>query len=95
VDIGNPAQTNYVQLDTGSFELWVNPDCSNLGASTDVRFCKAVGSYNPSSSSSAVITQSTKILKYGIGQANIQYIQDDITFGTSKFVLLRVSHPDG
>lgn len=80
MDIGNPAQPNFVQLDTGSFELWVNPDCSKLSAAADVRFCQAVGSYKPSNSSTAVVTQSTKSLRYGIGSANIQYVVDDIAF---------------
>ncbi|KAI5919300.1 aspartic peptidase domain-containing protein [Camillea tinctor] len=76
--IGTPAQEVYVQLDTGSFELWVNPDCSNLQGSADVRFCQAVGHYNPSSSSTAVKVAGTKTLRYGIGSASIQYVVDNI-----------------
>ncbi|KAI1105648.1 acid protease [Jackrogersella minutella] len=78
LDIGNPAQQIYVQLDTGSFELWVNPDCSDLQGSVDIKFCQAVGHYNPSSSSSAVQMAGTKTLQYGIGSAQIQYVADDI-----------------
>ncbi|KAI5856795.1 acid protease [Durotheca rogersii] len=78
LDIGTPPQQVYVQLDTGSFELWVNPDCSNLKGSADVRFCRAVGHYNPSSSSTAKQVAGTKTLRYGIGSALIQYVQDDI-----------------
>ncbi|KAI1085432.1 acid protease [Whalleya microplaca] len=78
LDIGTPPQEVYVQLDTGSFELWVNPDCSDLEGSADVRFCKAVGHYNPSSSSTAAKVTGTKVLRYGIGSANIQYVTDDI-----------------
>ncbi|KAI0597604.1 aspartic peptidase domain-containing protein [Biscogniauxia sp. FL1348] len=76
--IGTPPQEVYVQLDTGSFELWVNPDCSNLQGSADVRFCQAVGHYDPSSSSSAVKVAGTKTLRYGIGSASIQYVVDNI-----------------
>ncbi|KAI1844743.1 hypothetical protein JX266_009199 [Neoarthrinium moseri] len=90
LDIGNPPQPNYVQLDTGSFELWVNPDCSTLEATSDIRFCQAVGSYNPSSSSSSVVSTSTKTLRYGIGSANIQYVTDDITFAGSNSQLKSV-----
>ncbi|KAI0834486.1 acid protease [Hypoxylon sp. FL0890] len=78
LDIGTPAQQVYVQLDTGSFELWVNPDCSDLQGSADVRFCRAVGHYEPSSSSSATQVAGTKTLRYGIGSAQVQYVTDDI-----------------
>ncbi|KAI0127551.1 eukaryotic aspartyl protease [Xylariales sp. AK1849] len=90
LNIGNPAQPNYVQLDTGSFELWVNPECSNLDSSADLQFCQAVGSYVPASSDSAVVTTSTKTLRYGIGTANIQYVTDDITFAESDTQLQNV-----
>lgn len=87
LNIGSPGQPNYVQLDTGSFELWVNPDCTNLDATSDQRFCRAVGSYDPYSSSSADVTSSTKTLRYGIGSASIQYIKDDIGFEGSNVTL--------
>lgn len=77
LNIGTPAQQVYVQLDTGSFELWVNPTCSNLD-SADETFCNAVGSYETSQSSTAVDMDSTKTLYYGIGSANISYFQDSI-----------------
>ncbi|KAK8058576.1 eukaryotic aspartyl protease [Apiospora phragmitis] len=90
LDIGNPPQPNYVQLDTGSFELWVNPDCTNLGTTSDTRFCQAVGSYVPSKSNTANVMQATKTLRYGIGSANIQYVTDDIGFQNSKNALKNV-----
>ncbi|KAI1150578.1 aspartic peptidase domain-containing protein [Nemania diffusa] len=78
LNIGTPAQEVYVQLDTGSFELWVNPNCTNLEGTSDVAFCNAIGRYDPSSSSSAVESSSTKTLRYGIGSANIQYVTDTV-----------------
>ncbi|KAI1393179.1 acid protease [Hypoxylon trugodes] len=78
LDIGTPAQQVYVQLDTGSFELWVNPDCSDLQGSADIRFCRAIGHYEPTDSSSAIQLETTKTLRYGIGSADIQYVTDDI-----------------
>ncbi|KAK8113187.1 eukaryotic aspartyl protease [Apiospora sp. TS-2023a] len=90
LDIGNPPQQNYVQLDTGSFELWVNPDCTNLVTTSDQRFCQAVGSYDPKKSKSSNVTQTTKTLRYGIGEANIQYVMDDIAFQNSKNALKNV-----
>ncbi|KAI8960379.1 acid protease [Daldinia sp. FL1419] len=78
LDIGTPPQQVYVQLDTGSFELWVNPDCSDLAGSADVKFCQAIGHYDASSSSTATQLAGTKTLRYGIGAAKIQYFSDDI-----------------
>ncbi|KAK5627595.1 hypothetical protein RRF57_003310 [Xylaria bambusicola] len=78
LNIGTPPQPVYVQIDTGSFELWVNPNCTSLQGTTDVRFCRAIGHYEPSSSSSAVELTTTKTLRYGIGQAAIQYVIDNV-----------------
>lgn len=78
VDIGTPPQSVYVQLDTGSFELWVNPTCTNLGTA-DQTFCKAIGFYNTASSTTVENLGTQKVLKYGIGSANITYVKDDIT----------------
>ncbi|KAH9883551.1 acid protease [Xylariomycetidae sp. FL2044] len=85
--IGTPPQQVFVQLDTGSFELWVNPDCSDLSGSADVRFCQAVGHYRPSSSSTAVRQNGTKLLRYGIGSAQIQYVADDISLAGTDSLL--------
>ncbi|KAI1120323.1 aspartic peptidase domain-containing protein [Nemania abortiva] len=90
LNIGTPAQSVYVQLDTGSFELWVNPDCTNLQGTSDVRFCDAVGHYDPSSSSSAVQLSSTKTLRYGIGSANIQYVTDTVGLAGTDALLQNV-----
>lgn len=78
VNIGTPAQQVYVQLDTGSFELWVNPTCSGLSFS-DATFCEATGSYQVSESSTSVTTNLGKTLTYGIGSANITYVKDSIS----------------
>ncbi|KAI3343255.1 aspartic peptidase domain-containing protein [Ustulina deusta] len=78
LNIGAPPQPVFVQLDTGSFELWVNPNCTSLQGTSDVRFCRAIGHYDPSSSSSAVELSTTKTLRYGIGEANIQYVIDTV-----------------
>lgn len=89
LQIGTPPQDNYVQLDTGSFELWVNPDCSILSGS-DVRFCQAVGSYDPSLSSTATVTDETNSLRYGIGAANVTYVIDDMNLAGSSSVLKQI-----
>lgn len=78
VNIGTPAQQVYVQLDTGSFELWVNPTCTGLSLA-DATFCSATGSYTVSKSSTSVTTNLGKTLTYGIGSANITYVKDSIS----------------
>ncbi|PNP38489.1 hypothetical protein TGAMA5MH_09570 [Trichoderma gamsii] len=77
LNIGTPPQTVYAQIDTGSFELWVNPDCTNV-ASSDRRFCQAIGFYNPRTSSSSATTDEFAMLRYGIGSANVSYFKDTI-----------------
>ncbi|KAG7115688.1 Candidapepsin-2 like protein [Verticillium longisporum] len=82
LNIGTPPQPVYAQLDTGSFELWVNPDCTVLRPA-DQRFCQAVGVYDPARSSSSSLLSSTASLRYGIGTANISYVRDDVSFAGS------------
>ncbi|PHH67533.1 hypothetical protein CDD80_765 [Ophiocordyceps camponoti-rufipedis] len=79
VAIGNPPQNVSVHLDTGSFELWVNPDCGRLGTA-DNTFCNSSGRYEPSQSDTSVTTDLQTTLRYGIGSANITYVQDTIGF---------------
>lgn len=83
VNIGNPAQPVYVQLDTGSFELWVNPQCATLDL-TDTAFCQTVGQYDTTLSSTSVDLGTAKTLRYGIGSANITYFTDDIAMPGSS-----------
>jgi hypothetical protein len=90
VNIGNPPQPNYVQLDTGSFELWVNPQCSSLSSSADRQFCASIGSYDPQRSRTSRVSQTTKSLRYGIGSANIQYVLDDIALDGTNANLKQV-----
>ncbi|RCI16007.1 putative aspartyl protease [Ophiocordyceps polyrhachis-furcata BCC 54312] len=79
VKIGQPPQNVKVQLDTGSFELWVDPDCSKL-SSNDIKFCQSTGRYEVGRSRTAVVTQGRTTLQYGIGAANITYVEDSIGF---------------
>ncbi|RDA82685.1 putative aspartyl protease [Ophiocordyceps camponoti-leonardi (nom. inval.)] len=79
VEIGKPPQKVKVQLDTGSFELWVDPDCSKLSPN-DIRFCQSTGRYDVERSKTAVVTQGKTTLRYGIGAANITYVEDTIGF---------------
>jgi hypothetical protein len=76
----------FVQLDTGSFELWVNPDCTSV-TGADAVFCERVGQYVTIRSSTAVSLGTTKTLRYGIGTANITYFTDSITLAGSPMAL--------
>ncbi|TGJ88457.1 hypothetical protein E0Z10_g285 [Xylaria hypoxylon] len=90
LNIGTPPQPVFVQLDTGSFELWVNPNCTTLQGTSDVRFCRAVGHYDPSLSSSSVELTKTKSLRYGIGRADIQYVVDTVGLAGTDVLLENV-----
>lgn len=67
-----------MQLDTGSFELWVNPQCQGLGFA-DAAFCESIGFYNVSASTTAQPLNTGKTLAYGIGEAQIAYVKDSIS----------------
>ncbi|KAI1326664.1 aspartic peptidase domain-containing protein [Xylariaceae sp. FL0255] len=84
LDFGTPAQPIYVQIDTGSFELWVNPDCAALSDTTDESFCNNTGHYESSQSTTFATLSSDNVLQYGIGNASIDYVTDTIAIaGTS------------
>ncbi|KAK3334234.1 aspartic peptidase domain-containing protein [Cercophora scortea] len=86
LSIGTPPQPVFVQLDTGSFELWVNPDCSTVTGS-DAAFCQRVGQYDSTKSSTQSSLGTTKTLRYGIGSANISYVTDNISLAGSTTTL--------
>ncbi|KAJ0157334.1 Candidapepsin-3, partial [Colletotrichum tanaceti] len=89
LNIGTPPQAVYAQLDTGSFELWVNPDCTVLAAA-DQRFCEAVGFYDAARSSTAVSMRTSKTLRYGIGAANVSYVRDSLALAGSRSTMRQV-----
>lgn len=48
--LGTPPQLITVLVDTGSTELWVNPDCSTADTSLQKSQCQAFGRYTPAKS---------------------------------------------
>lgn len=75
---GTPPQEALVHLDTGSFELWVNPTCSNLDGAGERAFCVQGGNFNTNLSTTVERLGKVNTLRYGIGAANISYVKDTI-----------------
>lgn len=81
VKIGSPAQTVSVIVDTGSYELWVSPNCTR---SVDQQLCRRAGTYHPRQSSTADHVGGRRHLVYGTGEALGDYWLD--TIGTAAGV---------
>jgi hypothetical protein len=84
VSIGTPGQNVKVAIDTGSDELWVNPDCTSEGLSAaQVRECNSYNQYDPNQSSTAEVSDFTNQISYGKGEVEITYVTDNIALPES------------
>ena len=72
---GDNPQTVSVLLDTGSFEMWVNPNCS---AANVQDYCEAFGHYDPKMSPTAKSLNTNFGIQYGQGSASGVYYKDDV-----------------
>lgn len=80
-------QQTTLEIDTGSAEMWVNPNCSaaqstlSLG-STDLSaaYCETIGRYDPADSDTAVrVSDVTGSVSYGDKSfLNMDYYQDTV-----------------
>ncbi|OCK98072.1 acid protease [Cenococcum geophilum 1.58] len=83
LSIGSNSQNVSVQLDTGSSELWVNPDCTTAPTVKLQNFCESLSRYNPATSTSSNNLGDNFELAYGKGEVDGVYYTDDIKVGSS------------
>jgi hypothetical protein len=85
VEIGTPPQLVDVTLDTGSSDLWVDPECS---ASYSPSYCQSFPQYNPFTSQTYADTGVPFGIEYGTGSVNGEYVTDSVLLGGQLPVLM-------
>ncbi|KAK3937813.1 acid protease [Diplogelasinospora grovesii] len=73
LEIGTPPQQIKVFVDTGSYELWVNPKCNS---SADAAICQSYGNYYPTKSNSSAYVGGNFAVTYGTGAVKGSYWSD-------------------
>src|SRR2546430_16123590 len=80
---GKNSQPVTVQLDTGSKELWVDPDCSTASTAADQAYCNGLPRYNPETSSTHKNLKNPFFITYGKGNVSGTYYTDDLKCGSA------------
>ncbi|KAA8575189.1 hypothetical protein EYC84_004386 [Monilinia fructicola] len=83
IQIGYPAQSITLSIDTGSSDLWVNPQCSTSGWTS---FCNSYPQYDPTKSTSFVPLSQALNLAYGIGAVTGAYATDNFGMGSGPTI---------
>ncbi|OAQ94321.1 candidapepsin-4 precursor [Purpureocillium lilacinum] len=92
VNIGSPAQKVTVLVDTGSSELWVNPDCTTAPTQQQYRQCLNFGKYDPRKSKTPPVGPfGSEEINYGDPtdqstqtSVKIRYYADTVALGQAK-----------
>ncbi|TLD22382.1 hypothetical protein PspLS_07960 [Pyricularia sp. CBS 133598] len=90
LSIGTPGQQIRVALDTGSDELWVNPNCTAVKSQEQRAECVADGQYNPGQSSTSQASTTSNNIPYGKGDVNVTYYKDSVSVTNSSISLTDV-----
>lgn len=78
VNVGTPKQKMTVIVDTGSWELYLNPNCARAA---DEKFCAESGHFYPSTSNTARNLSSRYYISFGTGGYVGDYFSDTLWFG--------------
>ncbi|KAK4147362.1 putative eukaryotic aspartyl protease [Dichotomopilus funicola] len=80
IEVGTPPQKLTLILDTGSPNTWINPVCETSNLPSD---CQKFPQFDYDQSSSLNVTDYVDTLRYGIGNATVQYVYETISIGSA------------
>ncbi|KAH6843298.1 aspartic peptidase domain-containing protein [Chaetomium sp. MPI-CAGE-AT-0009] len=80
IEVGTPPQKLTLILDTGSPNTWINPVCETANLPAD---CADFAQFDHEKSSSLNATDYIDTLRYGIGNATIQYVYETVSIGSA------------